>query len=208
LSPFGARSASEDQDEGRCRSIRAGIKYNMETSTRHSRYTVSFIDRRRRTASRSSSDEPDSRPRHLAFVAEIFRVRKTGGIRKGVMKQLDDVVGGVMTSSRPTVSTKPSCVHHRQRPKTHTRRRQHFRGQGTIMEGACDDIRGPVISRPEGGENGLMSLDFFPTLTATPATPTSSKSCCQAAARRAPIHPMAIQRLVDRGHQPPRIFYF
>ena len=97
-------------------------------------------------------------------------------LEEGVMKQLDDVVGGVMDKLKADGLDKNTIV-----VFTTDNGTENFTwpdggntpfsaGKGTVMEGG---MRVPMIARWPGHiaagkvENGLMSgLDFFPTLTA------------------------------------------
>ncbi len=159
----------------------AGVKYNMETVDFDILdHTVSFIDKA----------EKDGKPffvwmnptrahviSHLSpkYSAEL-NPESQWYLEEGVMKQLDDVVGGVMDKLKADGLDKNTIV-----VFTTDNGTENFTwpdggntpfaaGKGTIMEGG---MRVPMIIRwPDhiaAGkvENGLMSgLDFFPTLTA------------------------------------------
>ena len=158
----------------------AGIKYNMETVDEDILdHTVKFIDKA----------EKDGKPFFVwlnptrAHVISHLSPKYSGQLNaenlwyleEGVMKQLDDVVGGVMDKLKADGLDNNTIV-----VFTTDNGTENFTwpdggntpfsaGKGTVMEGG---MRVPMIARWPGHiaagkvENGLMSgLDFFPTFT-------------------------------------------
>ncbi len=158
-----------------------GIKYNMETvDSDILDHTVSFIDKAEKDGKPFFVWMNPTRAHVISHLSPKYSAQLNAEnqwyLEEGVMKQLDDVVGGVMDKLKADGLDKNTIV-----VFTTDNGAENFTwpdggntpfaaGKGTIMEGG---MRVPMIVRWPGHiaggkvENGLMSgLDFFPTLTA------------------------------------------
>ena len=159
----------------------AGIKYNMETvDSDILEHTVSFIDKAEKDGKPFFVWMNPTRAHVISHLSPKYSAQLNAEnqwyLEEGVMKQLDDVVGGIMDKLKADGLDKNTVV-----VFTTDNGAENFTwpaggntpfaaGKGTIMEGG---MRVPMIARWPGHvaagkvENGLMSgLDFFPTLTA------------------------------------------
>jgi arylsulfatase A-like enzyme len=159
----------------------AGIKYNMETvDSDILEHTVSFIDKAEKDGKPFFVWMNPTRAHVISHLSPKYSAQLNAEnqwyLEEGVMKQLDDVVGGIMDKLKAYGLDKNTVV-----VFTTDNGAENFTwpdggntpfaaGKGTIMEGG---MRVPMIARWPGHiaagkvENGLMSgLDFFPTLTA------------------------------------------
>ena len=158
-----------------------GIKYNMETVDEDILdFTKKFIDKAEKDGKPFFVWLNPTRVHVISHLSPKYQAMLTPEnqwyLEEGVMKQLDDVVGGVMDKLKADGLDKNTIV-----VFTTDNGTENFTwpdggntpfaaGKGTIMEGG---MRVPMIARwpdhiPAGKvENGIMSgLDFFPTLTA------------------------------------------
>jgi arylsulfatase len=159
----------------------AGIKYNMETVDQDILdHTLDFISRAEQAKKPFFVWLNPTRVHIISHLSpkygDMLTPENGWGLEEGVMKQLDDVVGGVMEKLRADGLENNTIV-----VFTTDNGTENFTwpdggntpfaaGKGTIMEGG---MRVPMIARwpghvPAGKvENGIFSgLDFFPTLLA------------------------------------------
>jgi arylsulfatase A-like enzyme len=164
----------------------AGIKYNMETVDEDILdHTVKFIDKAEKDSKPFFVWMNPTRAHVISHLSPKYQAQLTPEnqwyLEEGVMKQLDDVVGGVMDKLKADGLDKNTIV-----VFTTDNGTENFTwpdggntpfsaGKGTIMEGG---MRAPMIARwpdhfPAGKvENGIFSgLDFFPTLVALAGRP-------------------------------------
>ncbi len=164
----------------------AGIKYNMETIDEDILdHTVKFIDKAEKDSKPFFVWLNPTRAHVISHLSPKYSAQLTPEnqwyLEEGVMKQLDDVVGGVMAKLKADGLDKNTIV-----VFTTDNGTENFTwpdggntpfsaGKGTIMEGG---MRAPMIARwpdhfPAGKvENGIFSgLDFFPTLVSLAGKP-------------------------------------
>jgi arylsulfatase A-like enzyme len=163
-----------------------GIKYNMETIDEDILdHTVKFIDKSEKDNKPFFVWLNPTRAHVISHLSPKYQAQLTPEnqwyLEEGVMKQLDDVVGGVMAKLKADGLDKNTIV-----VFTTDNGTENFTwpdggntpfsaGKGTIMEGG---MRAPMIARwpdhfPAGKvENGIFSgLDFFPTLVSLAGKP-------------------------------------
>jgi arylsulfatase A-like enzyme len=164
----------------------AGVKYNMETVDEDILdHTVKFIDKAEKDSKPFFVWLNPTRAHVISHLSPKYQAQLTPEnqwyLEEGVMKQLDDVVGGVMDKLKADGLDKNTIV-----VFTTDNGTENFTwpdggntpfsaGKGTIMEGG---MRAPMIVRwpdhfPAGKvENGIFSgLDFFPTLVSLAGKP-------------------------------------
>jgi arylsulfatase A-like enzyme len=164
----------------------AGVKYNMETVDEDILdHTVKFIDKAEKDSKPFFVWLNPTRAHVISHLSPKYQAHLTPEnqwyLEEGVMKQLDDVVGGVMDKLKADGLDKNTIV-----VFTTDNGTENFTwpdggntpfsaGKGTIMEGG---MRAPMIVRwpdhfPAGKvENGIFSgLDFFPTLVSLAGKP-------------------------------------
>jgi arylsulfatase A-like enzyme len=164
----------------------AGVKYNMETVDEDILdHTVKFIDKAEKDNKPFFVWMNPTRAHVISHLSPKYQAELTPEnqwyLEEGVMKQLDDVVGGVMDKLKADGLDKNTIV-----VFTTDNGTENFTwpdggntpfsaGKGTIMEGG---MRAPMIARwpdhfPAGKvENGIVSgLDFFPTLVSLAGKP-------------------------------------
>jgi arylsulfatase A-like enzyme len=164
----------------------AGVKYNMETVDEDILdHTVKFIDKAEKDSKPFFVWLNPTRAHVISHLSPKYQAQLTPEnqwyLEEGVMKQLDDVVGGVMDKLKADGLDKNTIV-----VFTTDNGTENFTwpdggntpfsaGKGTIMEGG---MRAPMIARwpdhfPAGKvENGIFSgLDFFPTLVSLAGKP-------------------------------------
>jgi arylsulfatase A-like enzyme len=164
----------------------AGVKYNMETVDEDILdHTVKFIDKAEKDSKPFFVWLNPTRAHVISHLSPKYQAQLTPEnqwyLEEGVMKQLDDVVGGVMDKLKADGLDKNTIV-----VFTTDNGTENFTwpdggntpfsaGKGTIMEGG---MRAPMIARwpdhfPAGKvENGIVSgLDFFPTLVSLAGKP-------------------------------------
>jgi arylsulfatase len=158
-----------------------GIKYNMETIDEDILdHTVKFIDKAEKDGKPFFVWMNPTRVHVISHLSPKYAAELTPEnqwyLEEGVMKQLDDVVGGVMDKLKADGLDNNTIV-----VFTTDNGAENFTwpdggntpfagGKGTVMEGGMRVpmmIRWPGHIAPGKVENQIMSgLDFFPTLTA------------------------------------------